>query len=337
MYFIYFVIILVILFFALDWIIENNFTIDKNIKNIIRNYHNTSELNKINLPSPVAPSGISMIINDDQIKDVALSIICLREVGYNSNICICYYQDELASKSIDFLKTIDHHLIIKSIDNFTMSSAIIASPFDKVLLIKPGIIFAKSPEYLFTQNTVFWKDKSTTGVLDKMVYNWVKKIIPYRIGDNRILNKESGSYQSGDLILFNKSTNMGTLRYLQILTEVDTGMGSKIPEKELFWIACELARENYYFIEYPGAIGELFAGNLCGHILYTTENGEMLCWTGGIGEFTHYSAHSSDIKWNVRGCLYGGEFQPISNNLKNVINRYLYLLHSINEAYLKNI
>ena len=334
MYIIFVILFIIVLFFAIDWIIENNFTLEKNIREIIRKFHN--ERSAIASPKIIAPAGISFLINDDQVVALAISIISLREVGCNLPICIVHCQDELSNESKNLLKKIDQHLFFaQPITTHSIVDAIIATPFDKVFYVKPNVIFIKNPESLFLNNsdTIFWKDSCTTGVLDKIVYNWVKKIIPYRIGDNRILNKESGSYQSSDLILITKSTHSGTLRYLKILMEAES-INTKIPEKELFWIACELARENCVFIDYPGAIGELFGGNLCNHVLYANEMGDFMCWTGGVEEFTHYAIHNENVKWSPRGCLYGGEYKELDSNLKNVINRYLYLLHSINELLL---
>jgi len=318
------------------------------------------------LPKFKAGRGIVVVISDTTIISGALLIITLRRSGCKLPVQVCYIGDDLNDRNRGYLEGIEG-VSTKSL-SYTLGEpletlrgtqarvySLVYSPFSEVLLLEPDMLFLQNPESLFNDpgytqtGALFWRDRKVQSYWDKKTWSWVRQLIPYRKGDNRILDKKAGHYQSRDILLINKNRHTRTLEKLLVLTKANQTVYSYLPgDKESYWLAAELAKEPYAFVpSYPGVIGEQHLDTLCGHVLHLDTGGNLLGWNGSlfqnedhrqITDFTHYSLFEGDAKWNnilnSGVCLGQVEHRELPAPTKEHINQYAKILHDIKNAVL---
>lgn len=355
-------------------ILATLFIIDRFMYKPYRDQKNTDQLaNKLRLkdnifyqtlPKFIDQPGIVMVASDNTVLQALLSITTLRKNACKLPILVCYVGEDLSIQNLNLLKS------KKDVVTMELSSkvdlplealrgdqarvyALIYSPFSQVLLVEPDLLFFQDPTHIFNDTlyqqtgAVFWKDRKVQSVWDKKTYNWIRKLIPYRRGDNRILNKKSATYQSKDLLLINKSTHKKTLEKLWVITKEWDTVYSYVPgDKETYWMAAELASEPYAFVEsYPGVIGELHMDVICGHALYFDSQGRLFAWNKSmfnngdsrfITDFTHYALHRGNTEWSnvignssIDGCLKGAEHIPLPSPMLQLMNGYSQIAHDL--------
>lgn len=357
---------MIVILFVLDWFWLKPYQEHKQTNRLIQRlrlknnaFHQTFKLG--------TGRGIVMVINDTTTLAGVLSIITLRRNLCKLPVLVCYL-DDLSGSNRKFIESIQNvstmalgpklDLPLESIRGTQARVyALIYSPFKEVLLMEPDVLFFKNPEYLFNDphytqtGALFWKDRKYQSYWDKKVYNWTRKLIPYRKEDNRILDKKGGNYQSRDLLLLNKSNHMRTLEKLWVLTKEWEVVYNYLPgDKETYWISAELAKENYTFVPtYPGVMGEIHMDTLCGHTLYFDPVGRLLCWNGSlfnnddtrtVTDFTHYAMFERDAEWHkvlgsgMSGCLKNVEYIELPGEVKNLLNEYAQILHDLKNKLL---
>lgn len=316
--------------------------------------------------------GIVMVIDSGCVQNGSLLIASLRHLGCHLPIMVYYLgPDSLTEHELRFLNSLhgvtlkDLYYSVTMVDKELITKdtakvwALIDAPFKNVCMVNPDLLFLRNPEYLFNDpryietGALFWKDKAIQRYWDKKVYSWVNKLIPYRRGDNRILDKKAGNYQSDALLLLNKEKHQTTIEKLWLLNKNSELVYRYLPSsKECYWIAAELAKQDYTFVgAYPGVIGELNVGlspnTLCGHLLHFDSNGYPLCWDGSVFEasgrtveFTHYSPFYPDSEWTValhNNCLKSRLYSEVAVELRYLVNEYLKLIHDIKERLVKEV
>jgi len=359
----YWVIGMVFVIFIIDWFWYKPYQEHKHTDKIIQRLRQKNRVFYQTLPK-FNGQGIVMVIDDNSVLSGALLIITLRRNMCRLPVLVCY--TDLSDQNRRFLENIQGVLTMALGPKLDLSVetirgtqsrvyALIYSPFQEVLMLEPDLIFFGNPEYLFNDpqyrqtGALYWKDRKIQAYWDKKVYDWTRRLIPYRRGDNRILDKKGGNYQSRDLFVFNKSMHKGTLEKLWVLTKEWETVYNYIPgDKESYWIASELAKEDYAFVPtYPGVIGELGVDVVCGHCLYLDPRGQLLCWNGSlfhngdirtVTDFTHYALFDHHAQWNnVLGasgsnkCLQNAEFTELHRDTKELINEYAKLLHHLKQ------
>ena len=358
---------MIIVIFIIDWFWLKPHQENKQTDRIIQRLRQKNRVFYQTLPK-FNGRGIVIVLSDTTILAGSLLILTMRRNLCKTPILVCYAGDDLAEKNRKFLESIQGvatmalgpklDLPLETLRGTQARVyALIYSPFQEVLLLEPDMLFFRNPDYLFgdTQyrqyGTLFWKDRKIQSYWDKKVYDWVRKLIPYRKGDNRILDKKAGNYQSQDLMLFNKTIHIKTLEKLWILTKEWETVYNYVGDKECYWISSELAKEDHAFVHsYPGVIGELHMDTLCGHTLYLDSSGELLGWNGAlfhngdtrhVTDFTHYALFDHNAEWSqVLGtsdsnkCLKNTEYLELSGELKNIINEYTRFLHDLKNKLL---
>nr|QBK88331.1 MAG: putative mannosyltransferase [Marseillevirus LCMAC202] len=360
----YWVIGMVLVIFIIDWFWFKPYQEHNQTDRIIQRLRQKNRVFYQTLPK-FNGRGIVIVLNDTTVLAGSLLILTMRRNLCKTPILVCYAGDDLAEQNRKFLESIQNvatmalgpklDLPLETLRGTQARVyALIYSPFQEVLMLEPDMLFFKNPEYLFGDSqyrqtgALFWKDRKIQSYWDKKVYDWVRRLIPYRKGDNRILDKKAGNYQSQDLMLFNKTTHMKTLEKLWILTKEWETVYNYIPgDKESYWISSELAKEEHAFVpSYPGVIGELHMDTLCGHTLYLDSSAQLLGWNGSlfhngetrqVTDFTHYALFDREAEWNkVLGgcscsnkCLKNTEYLELSGELRGIINEYARILHDL--------
>lgn len=349
----YWMIGILLTLFIIDYFWYKPIRENKNTDKIIKNLRRKNKEFRHVLPKAIG-KGIVICVGADDIYNVKLLITTLRKNNCQLPILICYAGDELSDgdfKDLSALPGVTLSALGPKLDiplellrgPQIRAYALIHSPFQETLMIAPDVLFFTNPEYLFSDpnyinsGAMFWRDKKQWGIMKQKTYDWVRRLIPYRKGDNRILDKKSADWQSGDLLLLNKANHLKTLENLWVLTNEWDTVYSYLPgDKECYWISAELAKEPYYFVDYyPGAIGEMSMDRICGHVLHLDSSGRLLAWNGGlyhskqITDFTHYSLFIGNAEW-YRGCLKGGDQKHLPDGLKELFNSYAKISHDGN-------
>ncbi len=358
----YWIVGMILVIFIIDWVWFKPYQEYKQTDRIIQRLRQKNRVFYQTLPK-FNGRGIVIVINDTTVLAGSLLILTMRRNLCKLPILVCYAGDDLAEQNRKFLEGIQGvatmalgpklDLPLETIRGTQARVyALIYSPFEQVLLLEPDMLFFRNPEYLFGDpryqqtGALFWKDRKIQSYWDKKVYDWVRRLIPYRKGDNRILDKKAGNYQSRELMLFNKNVHIKTLEKLWVLTKEWETIYNYIPgDKESYWISSELAKEEYAFVpSYPGVIGELQMDTLCGHTLYLDPSGQLLGWSGSlfngdtrhVTDFTHYALFERAAEWNkVLGaadsnkCLKNAEYLELPGELRGLINEYARFLHDL--------
>lgn len=317
------------------------------------------------LPHYSGDKGVVLFADNINAQQALLTIEIIRFLGCKIPILVTYvnnyfdkeYQEYLTSRGISIMDlSIRTTAPIKDVRSAPRCYSIIHSPFKQVILIEPGVAFLFNPEFLLTigeyaqTGALFWKDKNNPlPNMKKSTVEWINKIIPFSKGDNQILNKTNTSFQSNACVVLNKVMHKETLRKLAVLVKhIDAILFRLDSEKELFWLAAELAKAPYTFIpHYPGVIGELHNNKeICGELLYYDMFGNLIFFnnlidTGSkVGKFTHFAHFVGQAKWkkmfNVvtnTPCLQDVDIYNLDNNTINLINEYKKLLHDIRNAF----
>lgn len=365
----YWIIGMVIVIFIIDWFWWKPYQEHKQTDKIIRRLRQKNKIFHQTLPK-FNGRGIVMVMNDTTVISGALTIIILRRNGCKLPVQVFYAGDDLTDQNRKCIEDIPG-VTIKSLSQKlelplealrgtqARVYALIYSSFQEVLLIEPDVLFFRNPDYLFndpnyqTTGALFWKDRKIQSYWDKKVYDWTRKLISYRKGDNRILDKKGGNYQSRDLLIFNKESHVKTMEKLWVITKEWETVYNYIPgDKESYWIASELAKDNYAFIDYyPGVIGEVHMDLICGHTLYLDPTGQFLCWNGSmfhngdiktITDFTHYALFDNDAEWNnvlgasdLNKCLKKADHKELPADIRGMLNDYAKVLHDVKNKFLE--
>ena len=374
----YWILGLILVIFIIDWVWLKPLKEKRETDRIIQRLRHKNTVFYQTLPKFKAGRGIVTVTNNSLILQTALLIATLRRLGCQLPVLACYAGDDLDDDNRRMLHELPHVETMATSQKLDLPLetlrgtqlrvySLIYSPFSEVLLIEPDTMFFRNPEYLFDDpryqqtGALFWKDRKLSSYWDKKVYDWVRRLIPYRRSDNRILDKKAGNYQSRSIIILNKSMHTKMLEKLWVLTREWETVYNYLPgDKETWWIAAELAKEDYTFVDsYPGVIGELedTIGDtkvpLCGHTLYLDPAGQLLCWDDSIFEngdvrkvtdFTHYARFGPSAQWNsVLGvsattkCLRNAEYFMVTPDHKRLFNEYAHLCHELkNRLTIKN-
>ncbi len=180
--------------------------------------------------------------------------------------------------------------------------AVIASRFQKAILVDVDVIFLQNPETLFdvddikTTGSLFYHDRAYK-LAGKSRTAWIRELLHGRRPSPSLKNSlfwkedlwqemESGvvAYDKGHprmlmTILFSAWMNTKEIREKETYSHV-------LGDKETYWLACELSKTPYYFQpDYAGLIGFADPANsrkLCGaHIMHMDHSGDKPLWFNG--------------------------------------------------------
>lgn len=280
---------------------------------------------------------ILMTVENDTIPDCLLSISTIR--GNGCKLPIIIYYTKLSAENQSHVEKFGVKTeYIDCNESYLVANAILSTSYQQILIVNPRLLFFQSPEYLFgdtqfqSTGALFWKDAPIKKLGDGKTYNWVRKLISYRTADNTILAKESATFQSRDIIVIDKQKQSKTLDKLQVLVNNwDVVCNYLNGDKELFWMAAELAKANYHFVHYsPGIIGDESVDGIKGCLLYSDSQGGLLCWKNTIGyDMVDFKYYGISGNWFSENYLKGCESIELTADIKNFINRYAQNMHEI--------
>lgn len=304
--------------------------------------------------------GIVMVIDDDTIFNGALLLVSLRKVYCKLPILVCHAGNSLNQFNKRYLLSLQAVELLDISEKTGITEeeligpqlrvySLIYSPFKEVILINPNLLFFMNPEILFneflykTTGALFWKDRPT-GKYDNDIYSFIKKFIPYKIERNPILLKQSNTFQSQDLLIIDKSKHLSGLQKLLIITDNSDFIYNTLKsDKETYWIAFEIAGEQYSFIQsYPGIVGE-YSNQMKGCTLYFDSSGRPLCWDAStfvinVNDFTHFSYYEENSNWIglEKNLLQNAIPRPLSSGDIHTINSYSYIIPNIKARLLES-
>ena len=343
---IYWLIGIILFIFVLDYFgfkpLTDNRKTDKIIKNLRRK-------KRFQIPQGTGKGIIMCKVGNDSVKDIKMSIMVLRQSNCQLPIIVYYAGDDLSDVEFKDISSLPNTKLIALGPKLDMgvetlhglqlrAYSLIHSPFNETLMLSPQVLLFGNPEYLFgdphytNTGALFWRDRRQWSLWNKKTCDWVRKLIPYRKGDNRILDKKGGDFQTSDILLINKSNHLKTLENLWVLTDEWDTIYNYLPgDKECYWISAELAKEPYHFVDhYPGAIGEVRVDRLIGSVLHLDPSGQLLGMTGQgqFADYTHYSLFVRNAEWSG-DTLKGGDHQWLSTGLKELLNSFAKILHDL--------
>jgi hypothetical protein len=232
-------------------VIDYCLTYNKNNKNtdILINELKLAQANPLKL-SLIPTYGFLTIASDNTILDTLITIISIRKY---SQLPIIIGYTFLSDINLNYIKGFNNitTVYIKISNIKLIPYLIITSTLSKVIYINPGIILLNNPDKYFNTNIdlLFFKDIQSKRLTTKLS-DWIKKLIPYNIPNNTIINLTSNSYQTNDIIYINKLTTNSFLTTLWILIESDVPFSYLKNDKEIYWIAAELSNTKYIFNDY---------------------------------------------------------------------------------------
>lgn len=226
--------------------------------------------------------------------------------------------------------------------------SIVASSFKEVLFVDADVVFLTDPSSMFSDDeylksgALFFHDRflnfGTSGE------RWLRSLMPagrefsQKAKDGPFWRKKSRFQLESGTMLFNKEKHwFGLLMTLKLNTGDGKMQMSRqtYGDKETFWIALELAGEDYgYYDAEAGVIGKKVGGNrLKGNIIHTHPDGRIFWIQGGIvidkhnrklqdvtNSFTHMTDPSVPYEWkgysSVSPCI------PIPQDQKDLIAEF---------------
>ncbi|KAJ3275647.1 hypothetical protein HDV01_007650 [Terramyces sp. JEL0728] len=239
------------------------------------------------------------------IRDVHGSKIPF-EVFYNGNGDLSKENREKFEK-VPNTKTVDIQSILDNnhikIGGWAIKSfALLASSFDKAMLIDADVVFLQSPDVLFggklfeEHGALFFHDRSLYGHGDETL-NWFKALMPDPMSNYasklRVFKGTTAHEQESGVVLINKRENMLGLLATCILN-VDNyreiAYKRVFGDKETFWVGFESIEEKYIFNpRYPGAAGVVdevdgeYKYEICARqLMHVDENSVPIWINGGI-------------------------------------------------------
>ena len=281
--------------------------------------------------SPSAEKGIVICSFDDGFHMTITLIQIIRKV-YKSNLPIEVYfagnedlsiENQQSLQKIDGVRPVD---ITKIFDNDLLKLkrwaikpfALLASGFEKVILMDCDVVLFQSPEAIFEQpgfkasGALFFHDRS----MNDEIKDWSKarEIAIELTGQHisslsklRFFNGKTNYEMESGVVVIDKTRNivgllaicsLNTLREREILYQVTYG------EKETFWMGFEAVHIDYDFNNHmPGVIGGFSSRTpnriCCKQILHLDYFGQPLWMNGGL--YVDKSIHSGFLEMEHYG------------------------------------
>jgi hypothetical protein len=257
-------------------------------------------------------SGIVICVGNHHTKMAVATIKMIRQV-YNSLLPVeVFYTGEndlspsnrAKFEAIPFTKTID---IVKLLDNSILNLkgwaikpfAILASSFEKTMLIDADVVFLQSPQTLF--DSQLFMDKGALFYHDRSLYKsseetrkWFYELMPKPPSAYsqtlRIFQGKTGHEQESGVVLINKrETLVGLLATctLNVGPIRDQSYKKVYGDKETFWLGYEIVQASYIFSPFfPGAAGvseisESGLNLICAIQLMHVDEDLMPVWVNG--------------------------------------------------------
>ncbi|KAJ3314536.1 hypothetical protein HDV04_006075 [Boothiomyces sp. JEL0838] len=214
------------------------------------------------------------------------------------------------TKTVDIQKILDNNQI--KIGGWAIKSfALLASSFDKAMLIDADVVFLQSPDVLFDgklfekNGALFFHDRSLYSHGEETL-NWFKSLMPDPMSEYaskmRVFKGTTAHEQESGVVLINKRENMLGLLATCILN-VDNyreiAYKRVFGDKETFWVGFESIEEKYIFNpRYPGAAGELkevegeLKYEICARQLLHVDENSLPIWINGGIAVSKYDSSS---------------------------------------------
>jgi hypothetical protein len=268
-------------------------------------------------------SGIVICVGNHHTKMAVATIKMIRQV-YNSLLPVeVFYTGEndlspsnrAKFEAIPFTKTID---IVKLLDNSILNLkgwaikpfAILASSFEKTMLIDADVVFLQSPQTLF--DSQLFMDKGALFYHDRSLYKsseetrkWFYELMPKPPSAYsqtlRIFQGKTGHEQESGVVLINKrETLVGLLATctLNVGPIRDQSYKKVFGDKETFWLGYEIVQASYIFSPFfPGAAGvseinESGLNVICARQLLHVDEKSVPIWINGGIAISKYEENS---------------------------------------------
>ncbi|KAJ3260150.1 hypothetical protein HK103_001226 [Boothiomyces macroporosus] len=214
------------------------------------------------------------------------------------------------TKTVDIQKILDNNQI--KISGWAIKSfALLASSFDKAMLIDADVVFLQSPDVLFDgklfekNGALFFHDRSLYSHGEETL-NWFKSLMPDPMSEYaskmRVFKGTTAHEQESGVVLINKRENMlGLLAtcVLNVDNYREIAYKRVFGDKETFWVGFESIEEKYIFNpRYPGAAGELkevegeLKYEICARQLLHVDENSLPIWINGGIAVSKYDSSS---------------------------------------------
>ncbi|KAI8895740.1 mannosyltransferase putative-domain-containing protein [Globomyces pollinis-pini] len=261
-------------------------------------------------------SGLVICMGNEQVRYALVTLEIIRkvfkfelpiEVFYMGDNDLSKENQETIKEKISDVKLVD---ITKLFDMNTITIggwaikpfAVLASSFEKVLMMDSDVIFLQSPQTLFdsklftTKGALFFHDR-TLYSQGPSTLNWMYSLMPKPpseySGSLRTFRKQTKHEQESGVVLIDKRE-----RFHGILATCLLNAGGirrytydrVFGDKETFWLGMEMAQEEYTFNgHYPGNLGVSkkvggYYQLCCRQILHFDENDSPIWYNGGMQE-----------------------------------------------------
>ncbi|KAJ3324247.1 hypothetical protein HDV06_000286 [Boothiomyces sp. JEL0866] len=214
------------------------------------------------------------------------------------------------TKTVDIQSILDNNHI--KIGGWAIKSfALLASSFNKAMLIDADVVFLQSPDVLFNgklfekHGALFFHDRSLYSHGDETL-NWFKSLMPDPMSEYasklRVFKGTTAHEQESGVVLINKRENMlGLLAtcVLNVDNYREIAYKRVFGDKETFWVGFESIEEKYIFNpRYPGAAGEVaeiegeFKYEICARQLLHVDENSLPVWINGGIAISKYDKDS---------------------------------------------
>lgn len=235
--------------------------------------------------------------------------------------------------------------------------ALLAAPFQEVILLDADVVLLKDPTFMFSEPTyeehgvIIFHDR-TLFAGDKDKVRWLHQHLPAPLSDRlratRMYRQVSAHELESGLLVWNKKKRLtGLLAACKLNGKEErerVTYKTFYGDKESFWIGLEMAGESWGELEtVPGVIGDSHrnkSGKLtaCGRILHFDSQGQPLWFNGGVIKdkhkeserktlmnFTHFAREG---KWEFETSCLDHDVTPINGALKDTLQDLMKLYES---------
>ncbi len=273
-----------------------------------------------------------------------------------------YLREKMHVRLLDVAKYFDNALL--KLKGFEIKPfALLAAPFQEVILMDADCVILRNPEELFsdedylTHHAILFRDRTAVWAdRAEKQQKWFETQMPLPLSESvvksRMYNGKTGFEIESGLVVWNKQHRLfGLLAACKMNAWVERTQFYDVflGDKEAFWLGLELVRETFTDMQQstPAAIGILEPNGpssgewVCStHIFHLDREGRPLWFNAGIvadkysdkhelknfpGQFTHWAVEGVWV-WNTHNipCL-NGTVRPLGGTLSALIRELIRL------------
>lgn len=286
-----------------------------------------------NLMRAFSGIGLAITVGNAQAATAFLAARALRMLGCQLPIEILYFGDsDLNPKNrVPFEKISDvlftdasimlNASMLRDVKGWDLKPfLVLASRFEKTIVMDSDVLFFQKPEVLFTfplfmqTGVLLFGDRFWPDGCDAV---WLSSFLPAtelsaKIHRTNYFKGKSRHLVEAGVLVFDKTNPEVLLGLLTVCYLSMSGIRQHVRsygDKELFWIAYEIANVSYSIDFSVGCIGKIEGSRLCGNILHF-DNHQFPLWVqtskepdDNWREYTYFAAEPDDHGTSWTGCL----------------------------------